>query len=118
MTAYDVHYHVRPNGGCPFTEYMETLRRYGSTRDVERINAAVDDLREYGSQRSVRLRRAEKMNDVWQIRSGSHRVFYFWDRSSQRYILLQGYRKQSSRTPRRELQRAERLMREYYRSVL
>ena len=93
MAAYDVHAHVRPNGRCPFIDYVESIRRSGSVRDAERINAAVDDLREYGSQRSVRLRRAEKMNDVWQIRSGSHRVFYFWDRSSQRYVLLQGYRK-------------------------
>ena len=111
---YSIHFHIRPNGRCPFTEYMEDLRHTGSVVIQERVSATVDDLREYGSQRLVQMRKAEKMNDVWQLRAGSQRVFYFWDASKRRYVILHGFRKQSARTPRRELQRAERLMREHY----
>ena len=61
----------------------------------------------------VRQRNAEKMNDVWQLRAGSHRIFYAWDAVHEQYVLLNGFRKQSERTLRRELRRAERLLQEY-----
>ena len=111
---YDVHLHTRRNGRCPFSEYMESIQRSGDSAGLKQVTRAVRDLENLGSQHLVRLRKAEKMNDVWQLRVGSHRVFYFWDHPRQRYVVLHGFRKRTARTPRRELQRAERLMREYY----
>ena len=49
------------------------------------------------------------MNDVWQLRIGRHRVFYFWHGAAQAYVILNGFRKQSRKTPPAELQRAEAL---------
>ena len=57
----------------------------------------------------VKMQLAEKMNDVWQLRVGVHRVFYFWHGDAQRYVMLNGFRKQTRRTPPAELQRAEAL---------
>ena len=116
MALHDIHIHVRPNGRRPFTEYVDALRRSGDSASANRITRAVRDLEKLGSQDLVRLRKAEKMNDVWQLRSGSHRIFYAWDAGSQKYIILHGFRKRTARAPTRELQRAERLMREYVRS--
>lgn len=48
-----------------------------------------------------------------QLRPGHHRVFYFWDDSSARYVLLNGFLKQSRRTPAAEIERAEALRTEY-----
>ena len=114
MAAYEVHIYVRPNGRCPFTEYVQGVSRSGDSASVDRIARVVRDLENLGSQQMVRLRKAEKMNDVWQLRPGPHRIFYAWDADNQRYVILHGFRKQTARTPRRELQRAERLLREYY----
>jgi phage-related protein len=112
---FDIHIHVRPNGRCPFTEYVESIRRSGGLASATRITRVVEALEDMGSQALVSLRRSEKMNDVWQLRSGPHRIFYFWDRSNRRYVILNGFRKRTERTPRREIQRAERLMQEYFR---
>ena len=57
------------------------------------------------------------MNDVWQLRSGRHRLFYFWDDILSRYVILNGFLKQSRQTPRGELLRAERLRTDYYRNL-
>ena len=114
---YRIHLHVRPNGRRPFIEYLENLQRSGSLKDADKISATVDDLSAHGSQRLARLRKAEKMNGVWQLRCGAHRVFYFWDRTRRAYVVLSAFRKRTARTPRAEIQRAERLMREYYGSI-
>lgn len=60
----------------------------------------------------VKISLSEKMNDVWQLRPGKFRVFYFWDDKRQRYVLLNGYRKATRKTPPGEMERAERLMEE------
>ncbi len=57
------------------------------------------------------------MNDVWQLRSGRHRLFYFWDEILNRYVLLNGFLKQSRQTPRRVLRTAERLRAAYYQAL-
>lgn len=106
---YDVHLYIRPNGRCPAKEYIDGIIRSGRKADSARIDGLLVQLRMEGSQRLVRSRRAEKMNDVWQLRSGRHRLFYFWDDLLNRYVILNGFLKQSRQTPRRELLRAERL---------
>lgn len=53
------------------------------------------------------------MNDVWQLRIGAHRIFYFWHNDAQRYVIVNGFRKQSNKTPPAELQKAEDLRVEY-----
>ncbi|MCE2462585.1 MAG: type II toxin-antitoxin system RelE/ParE family toxin [Dehalococcoidia bacterium] len=58
---------------------------------------------------------ARKLNDVWELRRGSQRIFYFWDGTTQRYILLNGYKKQRGKGDRHEIQRAERLRQDYLR---
>ena len=77
------------------------------------IGALVDRLRESGSDELVKMRRAEKMNDVWQLRSGAHRIFYFWHAAAQRYVILNGFRKKTRKTPQQELERAENLRLEH-----
>jgi len=78
--------------------------------------AAVEQLKKAGAQELVRIELAEKMNDVWQLRPQPHRIFFFFDPGRQRYILLHGYRKKSRKTPSSEIEIAERLRTEYYRS--
>jgi phage-related protein len=56
---------------------------------------------------------AEKMNGVWQLRPGHHRIFYFWHAQAGRYVLLNGFRKKSNKTPRKELTKAETLRAEH-----
>ena len=110
---HDVTAHTRRRGECPYEAYIGDVFASGRKVDAAKIRAYVDRLREHGSHRLVVMRAAEKMNDVWQLLPGRHRIFYFWDDSSARYVLLNGFLKQSRKTPPAEIERAEALRAEY-----
>ena len=110
---YEIIPHRRPDGACPYEEYARHVYDTGRKVDAAKIRALVDLLSRSGSQQLVAMRKAEKMNDVWQLRPGHHRIFYFWNAQAGRYVLLNGFRKRSGRTPRRELNRAESLRAEH-----
>ncbi|MYA51673.1 MAG: hypothetical protein F4185_02670 [Chloroflexi bacterium] len=110
---YPVVFHQRPNGAIPYEEYVRSVYHAGQKAEAARIRAFVERLGQEGSQRLVARRWAEKMNDVWQLRPGQHRIFYFWRTGAERYVILNGYRKRSRRTPRTELARAESLWAEH-----
>ena len=105
--------HVRPNGSCPYDEYVMSVFQSGRKQEAAKIRATVDRLIQSGSDGLVKLQRAEKMNDVWQLRIGRHRVFYFWHGAVQAYVILNGFLKQSRKTPPTELLRAEALRAEH-----
>jgi phage-related protein len=113
---YAVVAYVRPNKNCPYDDYLAEIKHSGAKKDIAKILATVEQLKNSGAQELVRIKLAEKMNDVWQLRPQPHRIFFFFDPGRQRYILLHGYRKKSRKTPPGEIEMAERLRTEYYRS--
>src|SRR5215813_7839543 len=111
---YTIAAHVRPNRYCPYNDYLAELRRSGAKKDEAKILQAVVRLRERGAQELAQIALAKKMNDVWELRPKSHRIFFFFDSGRQTYVLLHGYRKKSQKTPSDEIEMAERLRAEYY----
>ena len=107
LQVYDLDFHIRPNGSCPYDEYVKGVFQSGAKQQAAKIRATVDRLKQSGSFALAKMRLAEKMNDVWQLRIGAHRVFYFWHSDARRYVIMNGFRKQSNKTPPEELQRAE-----------
>ena len=105
----------RLNGSRPFEEYVEALYVSGNKKEAARIYETVERLAELGSARLAEIRWASKLNDIWELRRGPHRVFYFWDASAKVYVLLHGFRKKTPKTPVLEIQRAESLRSEYFR---
>ena len=114
LVMYEVDRYIRVGGECPYENYVQGLFNTGKKKAAAKITVVVDRLAQFGSQELVRLKKAEKMNDVWQLRVERHRVFYFWDSERRTYILLNGFLKQRQKTPPREIGRAERLKREYF----
>ncbi len=110
---YTLVFHVRPDGSCPYNEYVQQVHGSGRKGDAAKIRAFVERLRQFGSQRLAAMQAAEKMNDVWQLRPGRHRIFYFWYANVGRYVLLNGFQKKSRKTPPAELNRAETLRAEH-----
>ena len=111
---YTIVAHVRPNKDCPYSDYLTEIKRSGAKKDEAKILAAVERLRNRGTQELAQIALAKKMNDVWELRPKSHRIFFFFDSSRQTYVLLHGYRKKSQKTPPDEIEMAERLRTEYY----
>ena len=102
-------FHVRPNGLCPYDDYVNSVFQSGKKQEAAKVRATLDRLAQSGSDGLVKMRLAEKMNDVWQLRIGVHRVFYFWHGNARQFVILNGFRKQTRKTPSAELHRAEAL---------
>lgn len=113
MEVHDLDFHIRRNGSCPYDEYVRSVFESGAKREAARIRATVERLKRSGSLDLAKMGLAEKMNDVWQLRIGAHRVFYFWHGDARRYVVMNGFRKRSRKTPHAELQRAEALRSEH-----
>ncbi|MBI4308676.1 MAG: type II toxin-antitoxin system RelE/ParE family toxin [Chloroflexi bacterium] len=117
----------RKNGACPYDKYLQEIDpRFDSNRPAQPSHRPTRQQREI-----ARLAQAfqlmgqegiqglppgwvEKMNDVWQLRRGRHRVFFFADDERRCYVLLNGFRKESRRTPAQHLDLAESLRKEYF----
>ena len=110
---YQVGLHTRPNGSCPYHEYVNMVFRSGKKTEAAKIRAIVERLMKDGSESLTKQGLSEKMNNVWQLRVGAHRIFYFWHTDARRYVILNAFRKQSRKTPPAELQRAEVLRAEH-----
>ena len=102
-------FHTRTNGSCPYDEYVSGVHRWGKKNEAAKIRVTVEQLDKWGSVELVKRQLAEKMNDVWQLRVKQHRIFYFWHEDAQQYIMLNGFRKATKKTPPVELHRAEAL---------
>ncbi len=50
--------------------------------------------------------------NIWELRSGNNRVFYFFVQENT-FVLLHQFRKKSQKTPRREIEKAKRERDEY-----
>ena len=110
---YNLGFHIRPNGSCPYDEYVQGVFYSGKKKEAAKIRATVNRLKEFGSARLVAMGLAEKMNDGWQLRVGAHRLFYFWHVDAQRYVALNGFLKKTPKTPPSDLERAEALRAEH-----
>ena len=112
----DLDFHTRANGSCPYDEYVNDVLRGGSKQEAAKIRAVVDQLGVLGSAVLTNMGLATKMNDVWELRVGRHRVFYFLHADTGHYVILNGFRKQTRKTPPQELQKAENLRAEHLRT--
>ena len=52
-------------------------------------------------------------DDIYELRVGPYRVFCFYDRQSGAFVLLNGFRKQTQRTPEAQKARARALADQY-----
>lgn len=108
-----VEWYTRADGECPYGDYIEHLWWTGRRSEYASLEALEYRLREWGLQPLMETQKAKKLNDVYELRTKQHRVFFFWDGERQKYVLLNGFRKKSQRTPRQEMARAETLRDEY-----
>ena len=88
-----------------YDEYVKRVYQSGKEREAAEFRATVDRLMQSGSDSLVKLQRAREMNDVWQLRAGMRRVLYFWHGTGRAYVILNGFGRQSRKTPPAELQR-------------
>lgn len=111
----DVVAYRRANGTEPYTQFIREVERAGRVASADKIRATVRDLGVYGAQRLTSTERSAHVEDnIWELRPHPYRVMFFYDGVRECYVLLQGFRKQSQKTPPGEIAAAKRMRDDYY----
>ena len=93
-------------GKCPVLEFINAL----SAKDRAKINNDLRLLEEFGPNLGMpHARRIE--GRLWELRPGDNRLFYFLYLDG-KFVILHGFRKQSMKTPEKEIATAMRRMNE------
>jgi len=98
-------FYVDHRGKCPPLEFIKKL----PVVDQARIRNAMRLLQEFGTKLGMPHARKIK-GKLWELRPGGIRLFYF-AHGNQQFVILHGCRKQSRKTPEREITVAMRCMR-------
>ena len=104
---WSVEFYATPRGTVPAEEYIASL----SATEQAVVLRYIDLLRQFGiGLREPTVKHIE--GDLWELRPGPHRLFYFVF-TGRRCIVLHGYRKKGMKAPGREIARALRYMRDW-----
>nr|DAQ15373.1 MAG TPA: protein of unknown function DUF891 [Caudoviricetes sp.] len=107
---YKIEFYENQRGESEVWDFLETLRVKSKTSKDARIQYKqilfyIDLLAKNGTNLPVNITKHLE-EDIWELRPGNNRVFYFYYDESQ-YVLLHHFRKKSQKTPKREITRAK-----------
>ena len=101
---WSIEFYATARGESPAEEYIANLPDH----EQAGVYRYIDLLRQFGVARGMPIAR-HIQGDLWELRPGPHRVFYFAV-TGRRCIILSGYRKRGAKAPAREIARALRYM--------
>lgn len=107
---YKIEFYENQRGESEVWDFLETLRVKSKTSKDARIQYNqilfyIDLLAKNGTNLPVNITKHLE-EDIWELRPGNNRVFYFYYDESQ-YVLLHHFRKKTQKTPKREITRAK-----------
>lgn len=108
---YTIEFYENSHGGADVWDFLEELRLKSATSKDARIQYNqmlfyIDLLSKNGTRMPEKItKNIDK--DIWELRPGNNRVFYFYHRDNT-FVLLHHFRKKSMKTPPREIERAKR----------
>ena len=113
---YEIKLYETPSGRVPIDEYYKELARDSKTTDLSRIELYLQRLKDYGPDVNRYHHNTIKkiQGDVFELRPGNHRIFYFYF-SGNEIILLHAFRKSSQKTPKKEIKQAIKEMKDHKR---
>lgn len=107
---YKIEFYEKDNGESEVWDFLEALRLKSKTNKDARIQYNqmifyIDLLAKNGTNLPANVTKHLE-EDIWELRPGNNRVFYFYYDQSE-YVLLHHFRKKSQKTPKREIVRAK-----------
>ena len=103
---WQIHFYEDHRGKSPVLDFINGL----SPMDRARVNNGLRLLEEFGIDLGMpHARRIE--GRLWELRPGGNRLFYFLY-TERKFVILHGFRKQSMKTPEKEIATALRRMKE------
>ena len=96
-------------------ELMDLAKKSLTNKDariqLKQIMFCIELLKNRGTRLPVNITKHIK-EDIWELRPGNNRVLYFYFKDSV-YVLLHMFRKDTQKTPRAEIEKAERECNDY-----
>ncbi len=110
-TKFEVTLYESSNGESPVWDFLEGLRlKMESSKDAriqfKQVNMYIELLAQNGTNLNENITKHLE-EDIWELRPGNNRVFYFCVQNNT-FVLLHQFRKKSQKTPRREIDKAKR----------
>lgn len=103
---WQIHFYEDHRGKSPVLDFISGL----SLMDRAKVNNGLRLLEEFGTDLGMpHARRIE--GRLWELRPGDNRLFYFLY-TERKFVILHGFRKQSMKTPEKEIATALRRMKE------
>ena len=107
---FQVEFYEDASGRSDVREFLEELQQQITKNKDSRIQYQqlvmyIDLLQRHGTQLSNNIVKLIT-DDIWELRPGNNRVFFFYFRNDT-YVLLHHFRKKSQQTPAREIRRAQ-----------
>lgn len=113
---YSVEFYTNEKGECPIKDYFLKLVKEGRVKDLAIIQAKINLLKDYGYQLpKISSNHAKHIEGkLYELRPGDNRIFYFYyDQGT--YVLLHAFTKNTNKTPKQEIEKAKREIKEYER---
>jgi phage-related protein len=103
---WQIFFYEDRRGKSPVLEFIDAL----ASKDRVKVNNIFRLLEEFGT--NLDLPHARRIEGrLWELRPGGNRLFYFLHKE-RKFIILHGFRKQSMKTPEKEIATAIRRMKE------
>jgi phage-related protein len=98
------------SGKCLVQDFIENLDEYEKKKILRLLTRTADN----GLYTNEEKFRKIKGEDLWEFKSDQVRIFCFFDKGKI-IILSHGFIKKSPKTPRNQIEKAKRLLKDYYR---
>ena len=107
---YTVEFYETADRKSELWDFLEELRgKAANSKDAriqyKQISLYIELLQSHGTHLPDNITKHLE-EDIWELRPGSNRVFYFYFRENT-FVLLHQFRKKSQKTPKRELEKAK-----------
>lgn len=107
---YRIEFYENANCESELWNFLEKLRKQSKTNKDARIQYKqiifyIELLQNNGTKLNENITK-HLVEDIWELRPGNNRVFYFFVKNDT-FVLLHHFRKKSQKTPRREIEKAK-----------
>ena len=107
---YTVEFYEKANGRSDVWDFLEELRnKLTNSKDAriqyKQLSLCIQLLQDHGTLLPENVAKHLE-DDIWELRPGNNRVFYFYYKNDT-CVLLHHFRKKSQKTPRREIEKAK-----------
>lgn len=103
---------------CPIDLFIVDLIKNGRKDEVDKIYFYIKLLENNGDKILINQNWAKKISEsIFELRPKSNRILYF-SLSDDSYILLHGFKKKTQKTPKSEIEKAEKEMNDFKRRCI